>query len=95
MEVLERPMSRLTGIQRILEAGMILSAAFALFLFIALTTFDAADPGWSQMGFSTQINNAGGPAGAWLADMCLWVFGIIAYTFPFVIALLSSSFPLP
>ena len=82
-------MSRLSGIQRILEVGMIISTAFALFLFISLATFDSADPGWSQTGFTNEISNAAGPAGAWLADICLWVFGAIAYSFPFVIAMVG------
>ncbi|MCY7295127.1 DUF87 domain-containing protein [Alteromonas sp. a30] len=82
-------MPRLTGVQRVLEVGMIITTAFALFLFIALTTFDSADPGWSQTGFNDRIHNAAGPAGAWLADITLWVFGFIAYSFPFAIALLG------
>ena len=86
---MKRTMPRLTGVQRVLEVGMIVTTAFALFLFIALATFDSADPGWSQTGFSDQINNAAGPAGAWLADVTLWVFGFIAYSFPFGIALLG------
>ncbi|WP_232357959.1 DNA translocase FtsK [Paraneptunicella aestuarii] len=89
MELIERPKSRLTGIQRVLEVGMIITTAFALFLFIALATFDSADPGWSQTGFNEHVHNAGGPVGAWLADISLWIFGVIAYTFPFAIALLG------
>lgn len=89
MELVKRTMPRLSGVQRVLEVGMIVTTAFALFLFISLTTFDSADPGWSQTGFNDQINNAAGPAGAWLADFSLWIFGVIAYTFPFAIALLG------
>ena len=82
-------MSRLSAVQRVLEVGMIVTTAFALFLFIALMTFDSADPGWSQTGFTDQINNSAGPAGAWLADIMLWIFGFIAYLFPFVNALVG------
>lgn len=89
MELVERSMTRLTGIQRILEVGMIISTAFALFLLISLATFDPADPGWSQTGFSNQIGNAAGPMGAYLADVMLWTFGFIAYSFPFLVALLG------
>lgn len=89
MELIKRTMPRLSGVQRVLEVAMIITTAFALFLFIALATFDSADPGWSQTGFSDQINNAAGPVGAWLADVILWVFGFIAYSFPFGIALLG------
>ena len=89
MELTKRPMSRLSAVQRVLEVGMIVTTAFALFLFIALMTFDSADPGWSQTGFTDQINNSAGPAGAWLADIMLWIFGFIAYLFPFVNALVG------
>jgi len=89
MELTKRPTPRLTAVQRVLEVGMIVTTAFALFLFIALMTFDSADPGWSQTGFTDQINNSVGPAGAWLADIMLWVFGFIAYLFPYAIALVG------
>ena len=89
MELTKRPTPRLTAVQRVLEVGMIVTTAFALFLFIALMTFDSADPGWSQTGFTDQINNSAGPAGAWLADIMLWVFGFIAYLFPYAIALVG------
>lgn len=86
MELTKTTMPRLTGVQRVLEVGMIITTAFALFLLIALMTFDSADPGWSQTGFNDQIINAAGPVGAWLADITFWTFGFIAYLFPFSIA---------
>ncbi|MBC3767760.1 DNA translocase FtsK 4TM domain-containing protein [Neptunicella marina] len=82
-------MARLSGIQRILEAGMILTCAFALFLLLALGTFDPADPSWSQAGHSGSVSNAAGPAGAWFADILLFTFGFVAYIFPFLSALLG------
>jgi DNA segregation ATPase FtsK/SpoIIIE, S-DNA-T family len=72
--------------QRLLEAGLLFSCVFALFLMLALFSFDAADPGWSQTGFQTPIRNLGGAIGAYLADMLLSLFGLIAYSLPFVIA---------
>ncbi|WP_088329201.1 DNA translocase FtsK [Lacimicrobium sp. SS2-24] len=82
-------MARLSGIQRIMEVGMIISSVFALFLLLALASFDPADPSWSQAGFREQVQNAAGPVGAWFADILLNSFGYIAYLFPFGAALLG------
>ncbi|XOV78161.1 MAG: DNA translocase FtsK [Aestuariibacter sp.] len=88
MEEIE-DMARLSGIQRILEVGLILTTVFALFLFISVATFHSADPGWSQTGFSANVQNAAGPVGAFVADIMLWSFGYLAYVFPFAIALIG------
>lgn len=79
-------MARLTGIQRILEVGMILSCAFAFFILLALASFDAADPSWSQAGFQGDIYNWVGPIGAWFSDVLFFSFGRFAYVLPFIIA---------
>ncbi|ALS98389.1 DNA translocase FtsK [Lacimicrobium alkaliphilum] len=80
-------MARLSGTQRIMEVGMIVSSVFALFLLLALASFDPADPSWSQAGFREQVENAAGPVGAWFSDILLNSFGYIAYLFPFGAAL--------
>ena len=54
-------------------------APLALFLLLALLSFDPADPSWSQTGYQTSIHNYAGPIGAWLADLLLFSFGWIAY----------------
>ncbi|MBT1065011.1 DNA translocase FtsK 4TM domain-containing protein [Bowmanella sp. Y26] len=82
-------MARLSGIQRIMEVGMIVCSMFALYLLLALASFDPADPSWSQAGFREDVQNAAGPIGAWFADILLNSFGYIAYAFPFGIALLG------
>ncbi|MDN4503255.1 DNA translocase FtsK 4TM domain-containing protein [Alteromonadaceae bacterium BrNp21-10] len=82
-------MARLSGIQRVLEVGMILSCAFALFLLLSLVSFHPADPSWSQAGHQGVVNNAAGSAGAWFADILLFCFGFVAYGFPFIAALLG------
>ncbi len=79
-------MPRLSGVQRLLEVGLILSIGFALFLYLSIATFDPADPGWSQTGFSSTINNAGGPVGAFVADFLYWTFGFSAWVIPFSVA---------
>ncbi|MFA3792249.1 DNA translocase FtsK 4TM domain-containing protein [Aliiglaciecola sp. SL4] len=79
-------MARLTGIQRIMEVGMILSCAFAFFILLALASFNSADPSWSQAGFQGNIHNWVGPIGAWFADVLFFSFGRFAYILPFIIA---------
>ncbi len=77
----------LNGVQRLLEVGLIVFFGFALFLLLALLSFDPADPSWSQTGYQTDVRNYTGPIGAWLADFLLLSFGWIAYLVPFLVAL--------
>ena len=80
---------KLTGTQRLLEAGLLVSCLFAMFVMLALYSFDPADPGWAQTGYDTPIRNLGGAVGAFMSDLLLNVFGFIAYSLPFVIALVG------
>lgn len=77
----------LNGVQRLLEVGLILCSALAIFMLLALISFDPADPSWSQTGYQQQVNNYAGRTGAWLADVLLFSFGWIAYLLPFFVAL--------
>ncbi|MDG1750956.1 MAG: DNA translocase FtsK 4TM domain-containing protein [Thalassotalea sp.] len=79
--------SKLNGVQRLLEAGLLVSCVFAMYIMMALFSFDPADPGWSQTGYQTPIRNLGGAVGAYVSDLLLNLFGVIAYSLPFVIAL--------
>jgi S-DNA-T family DNA segregation ATPase FtsK/SpoIIIE len=65
---------------------LIVLVAIALVILIALLSYDPADPGWSHTGGGGHISNKGGPVGAWLADVLLYLFGYSAYLLPFVIA---------
>ncbi|XQW86958.1 DNA translocase FtsK [Thalassotalea piscium] len=60
-----------------------------MYIMLALFSFDAADPGWSQTGYQTPVRNLGGAVGAYISDMLLNIFGLIAYTLPFVIAIVG------
>jgi len=80
---------KLNGVQRLLEAGLLVSCVFAMFIMMALFSFDPADPGWSQTGYQTPIRNLGGAVGAYLSDLLLNLFGIISYSLPFVIAIIG------
>ncbi|WP_237484769.1 DNA translocase FtsK [Vibrio hippocampi] len=78
----EQPSSRLNGFQRLRETGFILVVLTSILLAIALYTFNPADPSWSQTSWGSEIHNAGGLLGAWLADTLLFTFGSLAYTLP-------------
>ncbi|MBF1164973.1 MAG: DNA translocase FtsK 4TM domain-containing protein, partial [Dechloromonas agitata] len=53
--------------------------AVALFLILALWGFDKEDPGWSHAVVSSSLHNPTGRAGAWIADLMLYVFGLSAW----------------
>ncbi|MEP1445821.1 MAG: DNA translocase FtsK 4TM domain-containing protein [Paraglaciecola sp.] len=82
-------MARLTGIQRIMEVGMIISCVFAFFLLLAMASFHPADPGWSQAGLQSDVHNWVGPIGAWFADILFFTLGLFAYSLPFCCAFLG------
>jgi S-DNA-T family DNA segregation ATPase FtsK/SpoIIIE len=75
--------------QRLHEGLFLISIASALFLLISLVTYQTSDPGWMGTGLHDNANNWGGRVGAWMADVFLSLFGIVAYLFPTLI-LLSS-----
>ena len=53
--------------------------ALALFLIMALWGFQRSDPGWSHAVGASSTQNPAGRAGAWVADLMLYVFGISAW----------------
>ncbi|VAW51841.1 DNA translocase FtsK [hydrothermal vent metagenome] len=76
-----------TQLQRGLREGaMLILMALSLFLFTALITYHAADPGWSYTGSRESVQNAAGVVGAWFADVLYNLFGYLSYLFPVIIA---------
>lgn len=71
--------------RRLLEALLIVVALFAVYLMVALMSFNPSDPSWSQTAWHEPIHNLGGGVGAWLADTLFFVFGVMAYAIPPVI----------
>jgi DNA segregation ATPase FtsK/SpoIIIE, S-DNA-T family len=67
------------------EGILILTIGVAVFLFLALVSYHATDPGWSRTGVGTTVANIGGYVGAWFADVLLCAFGYIAYIFPLML----------
>ncbi len=64
---------------------MLLCGAIALYLFIALVSYHASDPGWSNSGTGEKAANLGGVAGAWFADVFLHLFGYLSYLVPMMV----------
>ena len=61
------------------ETRWLALGALALFLGMALWGFNRADPGWSHAASSPVVHNPAGRAGAWLADLLLYLFGLSAW----------------
>ncbi len=74
---------------RLQESALILLNALALFFLVALVTYDPADPAWSHTGQRFMVTNAGGVVGAWLADVLVYSFGVLAYIFPVTISYIA------
>ncbi|MCG9696642.1 DNA translocase FtsK 4TM domain-containing protein [Shewanella sp. Isolate11] len=77
----------LSGLQRLLEGGLIICCMTATYILLALTSFNSSDPGWSQSHFDGEIKNLTGAVGAWLADVLFYFFGYTAYTIPLIVAM--------
>jgi S-DNA-T family DNA segregation ATPase FtsK/SpoIIIE len=61
------------------ESRWLALGAVALFLSMALWGFNKEDPGWSHSVNSNTLHNPAGRAGAWLADLMLYIFGLSAW----------------
>ncbi|MBX9764478.1 MAG: DNA translocase FtsK [Pseudomonadaceae bacterium] len=71
---------------RLKEGALIGLGALCLYLWMALLTYDAADPGWTHTSNVQQVQNAAGRAGAWFADILFMALGYFAYLFPLLLA---------
>ena len=70
------------------EARWLVLAVACAYLTLVLFTYSPADSGWSHAGIAPRALNWGGSAGAWLADLMLYVFGFSAWWW--CIALMAS-----
>ncbi|MBU0903084.1 DNA translocase FtsK [Pseudomonas sp. MIL19] len=71
---------------RLKEGALIGLGALCLYLWMALLTYDAADPGWTHTSNVEQVQNSAGRAGAWFADILFMALGYFAYLFPLLLA---------
>jgi len=67
------------------EGALFVFGAIAIYMLISLATYHSSDPGWSHSATVDKIHNAGGIAGAWFADICLYLFGYLAYVLPVMV----------
>src|SRR3989304_9387921 len=72
--------------RNIKEVSMIALGALSVYLFIALVSYHPDDPGWSRTGSVEAIKNSAGGAGAWIADVLLYLLGYVGYLFPVILA---------
>ena len=63
----------------LLEARWIAMAVAFVYFVMILLSYNKADPGWSHANTVSSISNLGGKAGAWLADLLLFIFGFSAW----------------
>jgi S-DNA-T family DNA segregation ATPase FtsK/SpoIIIE len=82
----ENSLKTLSGLQRLLEGGLILCCMVATYILLALSSFNPSDPGWSQSHFQGETHNWTGAVGAWTADVLFYFFGFIAFLIPIMIA---------
>ena len=61
------------------EARWIALAVLFVYFVIILLSYNKGDPGWSHDVVVTRVANLGGRAGAWLADLLLFIFGFSAW----------------
>ena len=67
------------------EGAMWTLMCVAIYLVIALVSYVPDDPGWSYVGDTDRVSNTGGRAGAWFADVTLYLFGYFAYLLPLMV----------
>ncbi len=61
------------------EARWFILAAVTVYLILIFLTYSPADPSWSHASVVPKLHNLGGRAGAWLADLLLFIFGFSAW----------------
>ena len=71
------------------EGALWVFGAFALILWVALFSYDAGDPGFSQATSSTEVSNAIGRVGAYIANLLFYLFGRPAYLFTVMVLYLG------
>jgi S-DNA-T family DNA segregation ATPase FtsK/SpoIIIE len=66
-------------VRLISEARWFAFAGLGVFFILILLSYTKADPGWSHSNLVPRVGNMGGRAGAWLADLLLYIFGFSAW----------------
>ena len=71
------------------EGALWVFGALALILWVALFTYDPADPGFTQATSTTEVSNGVGRVGALIADLLFYTFGRPAYLFTLMVLYLG------
>jgi S-DNA-T family DNA segregation ATPase FtsK/SpoIIIE len=69
--------AKLAGLLR--EAKWLVLLALGAYLLLVFATYRRSDPAWSHSASGAATGNAGGPVGAWVSDVLLYLFGLSAY----------------
>jgi len=67
------------------ESAFFVLLALALFLLGALFSYNVDDPAWTHQSSTQIVLNMTGLVGAGIADMMLTAFGLMSFTFPFML----------
>ncbi len=74
------------------QASVLFFVMLGLLIYVALFTFDPADPGFFNHDTNVEIvHNKAGRKGAWIADLFLGVFGGVAYLIPIILIALGFT----
>jgi S-DNA-T family DNA segregation ATPase FtsK/SpoIIIE len=73
---------RLKGLR---ESAFWLLAGLSVIMLLALASYSPSDPAYNVLGDNLTVTNRMGPAGAWFADLSLWIFGRSAFLFPVLV----------
>jgi S-DNA-T family DNA segregation ATPase FtsK/SpoIIIE len=87
MSLMNKPMAKKSSgnshspkVARLLrESVCLILVGAALYLILIFFSYDRGDAGWSHSGDLNPVQNAGGHAGAWIADLLLFLFGASAW----------------
>jgi S-DNA-T family DNA segregation ATPase FtsK/SpoIIIE len=61
------------------EARWFALTGITVYLILIFLSYSPVDPGWSHANVVAKLHNFGGRAGAWLADLLLFIFGFSAW----------------
>ena len=78
---------KITGRQIVVQLILLSLIGLSVCLFLSLFTYNPSDPGWSRTAWHYPISNFGGYLGAYISDILLQFFGLIAYSLPVIFIL--------
>lgn len=81
-----QPLVSAASLRRLRQLSLLGGCLASVYLVIAMSSYTASDPAFSHTG-SGAVENAAGPAGAWLADVVFQVFGYGAWALSSLVVL--------